>query len=47
MSVMILAAGNSIIKAKTANIEVVFSHAIQHLSEGDFVGEYNAFHVSP
>ncbi len=36
MSVMILDAGNSIIKAKTANKEVVFPHAIQPLTEGEY-----------
>jgi len=36
MSVMILDAGNSIIKAKTVNREVVFPHAIQALTEGEY-----------
>jgi len=36
MSVMILDAGNSIIKAKTVNREVVFPHAIQPLTEGEY-----------
>lgn len=36
MSVMILDAGNSIIKAKTANREVVFPHAIQPMIEGEY-----------
>ena len=36
MSVMILDAGNSITKAKTVNREVVFPHAIQALTEGEY-----------
>jgi hypothetical protein len=36
MSVMILDAGNSINKAKTANKEVVFPHAIKPLTEGEY-----------
>jgi len=36
MSVMILDAGNSIIKAKTANKELAFPHAIQSLTEGEY-----------
>ncbi|MBT7988922.1 MAG: hypothetical protein HN769_03475 [Anaerolineae bacterium] len=36
MSVMILDAGNSIIKAKIANGEIAFPHAIQPLTEGEY-----------
>jgi hypothetical protein len=36
MGVMILDAGSSIIKAKTVNREVVFPHAIQPLTEGEY-----------
>jgi len=36
MSVMILDAGNSIIKAKIANGEITFPHAIQPLTEGEY-----------
>jgi len=36
MSVMILDAGNSIIKVKTVNKEVVFPHAFQPLTEGEY-----------
>ncbi len=37
MSVMILDAGNSIIKAKTANKEIAFPHAMQPLTEGEYL----------
>lgn len=36
MNVMILDAGNSLIKAKTAKTEQVFPHAIKELSESDY-----------
>ncbi len=36
MGVLVLDAGNSIIKAKTVNKEVVFPHAIQPLTEGEY-----------
>ena len=36
MSTMILDAGNSIIKAKIANGEIAFPHAIQTLTEGEY-----------
>ena len=36
MSVMILDAGNSIIKAKTVNREFVFPHTIQPITEGEY-----------
>ena len=36
MSVMILDAGNSIVKAKIANGEIAFPHAIQALTEGEY-----------
>mgnify|MGYP001079673562 FL=1 len=36
MSVMILDAGNSIIKAKTANKEIAYPHAMQPLTEGEY-----------
>lgn len=37
MSVLVLDAGNSIIKAKTTNKEVTFPHAIQPLTEGEYL----------
>lgn len=36
MSVLILDAGNSNIKAKTATGEAAFPHAIQPLTEGEY-----------
>ena len=36
MGVLVLDSGNSIIKAKTANREVVFPHSIQPLTEGEY-----------
>jgi len=36
MGVLVLDAGNSIIKGKTVNKEVVFPHAIQPLTEGEY-----------
>ena len=37
MSVLVLDAGNSIIKAKIANGETAFPHAMQPLTEGEYL----------
>jgi len=36
MGLLVLDSGNSIIKAKTANKDVVFPHALQPLTEGEY-----------
>jgi hypothetical protein len=45
MGVLVLDAGNSIIKAKTANVETAFPHAIQPLTEGHVILYDNAGNV--